>query len=79
MNVLRIQVSIVDIATRYGVDDTGFESRQAQGNFSSPKIQNVSGAHPASYSVGTRALSTLKKRLFHEVYQSLPYSAEVKE
>jgi hypothetical protein len=50
------------------------------GNFSLHHcIQNGSGAHPASYPVGTRALSLGVKQLGLEADHSPPSSVEVKE
>jgi hypothetical protein len=43
------------IALGYGLHDRGFECRQVLGIFSPHHcVQNGSGAHPASYPVGTR-------------------------
>jgi hypothetical protein len=50
------------------------------GNFSlHHRVQNGSGAHPASYPVGIRALSLGVKRPGREADYSPPSSAEVKE
>jgi hypothetical protein len=41
----------------YGLDDRGFRVRfpgGGVGSFSLHRVQNGSGAHPASYSMGTR-------------------------
>jgi hypothetical protein len=39
----------------YGLDDQVFESQRGGWEFSLPnRVQNSSGAHPASYPVGTR-------------------------
>jgi hypothetical protein len=49
--------SSVGIALGYGLDDRGSEVRfpAGDGNFSlSHRVQNGSGAHPASYPMGTR-------------------------
>jgi hypothetical protein len=49
--------SSVGIALGYGLDDRGSRVRfpAGAGNFSlNHRIQNVSGAHPASYPMGTR-------------------------
>jgi hypothetical protein len=46
VNMLRSQGSSADIVSHYGLDDTGFESRQTQNNFSSPKVQKDSGTNP---------------------------------
>jgi hypothetical protein len=52
----------------------------ASAGFLSPVciVQTVSGAHLASYPMGTRAPSDKAKRLEHEADQSPPTSAEVK-
>ena len=47
--------SSVGIATRYGLDEQGIESRWEAG-FSTP-IQAGPGAHPATYRMGTGSLS----------------------
>jgi len=44
--------SSVGMATRYGLDGPGIESRWGGGRFSAP-IQTGPGAHPASYIMGT--------------------------
>jgi hypothetical protein len=50
------------------------------GNFSiHHRIQNGSGAHPASYPIGTGALSVGVKRPGREADHSPPSNAEVKE
>jgi hypothetical protein len=50
------------------------------GNFSLHHcIQTGSGAHPASYPIGTRALSMGVKQSGYEADRSPPSSAEVKE
>ena len=46
--------SSVGIATRYGLDDPGIESR---GERFSALVQTGTGAHPASYTVGIGSLS----------------------
>ena len=50
--------STVGIARRYGLDHLGIESLGAR--FSTP-IQTVSGAHPASYTMGTGSFQWLKR------------------
>jgi hypothetical protein len=45
------QDSSVGIATRYGLDGPGIESRW-EATFSAP-VQTGPGTHPASYSMGT--------------------------
>jgi hypothetical protein len=52
--------SSVGIALGYGLDDRGSRVRlpAGAGNFSfHHRVQNGSGAHPASYPMSTRALS----------------------
>jgi hypothetical protein len=39
----------------YGLDNPGFDPRQGQGLFSSTKVNNGSGSHPVSNSMGTAA------------------------
>jgi hypothetical protein len=49
--------SSVSIALGYGLDDPGYKVRfpAGAGNFSlHHRVQNGSGAHPASYPMGTR-------------------------
>jgi hypothetical protein len=48
--------SSVGITLGYGLDDCGSRVRfpTGAGNFSLHRIQNGSGAHPASYPIGTR-------------------------
>jgi hypothetical protein len=53
--------SLIGIALYYGLDDRGSRVRfpAGGGNFSPHhRIQNGSGAHPASYSTGTRGSFT---------------------
>ena len=49
----------VGIATRYGLDDPGIESRWGA-RFSSP-VHNGRGAHPASCTMGTGSLPAVKR------------------
>ena len=49
----------VGIATRYGLDGTGIESRQVA-RFSSP-VQTGPGAHPASYMIGKGSFPGVKR------------------
>ena len=66
--------SSVGIATRYGLDDSGIESRLGA-KFSAP-IQAGPGSHSASYTMGTGYFSGAKRpgrRLDHP----FPSSAEV--
>jgi hypothetical protein len=48
--------SLNDIALGYEMHDRGFESRQGLGIFSSNRVQTGSGAHPASYPMGTTGI-----------------------
>jgi hypothetical protein len=59
----------------------GFDFPAGDGNFSlHHRVQNVSGAHPASLSNGYQGLFSLGvKRLGLEADQSPPSNAEVKE
>jgi len=52
--------SIVDIATGYGLDGPGIESRW-EARFSAP-VQTGPGAHPASCTMGTRSFPGSKER-----------------
>ena len=72
--LLRGRDSSVGIATRYGLDDPGIESRW--GTRFSATVQTVSGAHPASYTVGTGSLPEIK-RPGRGVNHPPPSSAEV--
>ena len=69
--------SSVGIATRYGLDGRGIESRWVA-RFSAP-VQTGPGAHSASYTMGTGSLSRGVKRPGHGVDHPPPSSAEVKE
>jgi hypothetical protein len=74
--------SSVSIALGYGLDDRGSTVRfqAGAGNFSlHRRVQNGSGAHPASYPMGTRGFSLGVKRPGREADYSPPSSAEVKE
>jgi hypothetical protein len=74
--------SSVGIALGYRLDDRGSRVRflAGVGNFSLHyRVQNGSGAHPASYPMGTRAVSLQVKRPGREADHSPPSSAEVKE
>jgi hypothetical protein len=65
----------------YGLDDRGSRVRfpAGGGNFSlHHRVQNVSGAHPASYPMGTRGSFPGVKRPEREADYSPPSSAEVK-
>jgi hypothetical protein len=57
INLKQSRESSVGIALGYGLDDRGSRVRfpAGAGNFSlHHRVQNGSGAHPASYPVGTR-------------------------
>jgi len=74
--------SSIFIVTGYGLDDQMISVRfpAGAGNFSlRQRVQNGSGAHPASYPVGSGALSLGVKQSRSEVDQSPPSSAEVKK
>jgi hypothetical protein len=65
----------------YGLDDRGSRVQlpAGAGNFSLHHlIQNGSGAHPASYAMGTRGFSLGLKQPGLEADHSPPSSAEVK-
>jgi hypothetical protein len=74
--------SSVGIALGYGLDDRGSRIRfpAGAGNFSlHHRVQNGSGAHPASYPVGTSGFSLGVKRPGRKADHSPPSSPEVKE
>jgi hypothetical protein len=74
--------SSVGITLGYGLDNRGSRVQfpAGAGNFSlHHRVQNGSGAHPASYSMGNRALSLGVKRPGREADHSPPSSGEVKE
>jgi hypothetical protein len=74
--------SSVGIELRYGLDDWGSRVRfpAGAGNVSlHHRFQNGSGAHPASYPMGTRDSLLGVKRPEHKADYSPPSSAEVKE
>jgi hypothetical protein len=76
------KASTVGNATGYELDDRGSRARFSVGvgNFSlHHRVQNGSGAHPASYPMGTRALSLGIKRRGCEADHSPLSSAEVKK
>ena len=54
------QDSSVGIATRYGLDGPGIESRWGGERFSAP-VHTGPGAHPASYAVGTGSFAGVKR------------------
>jgi hypothetical protein len=67
--------SSVSIATHYGLDALGIESRWGQ-DF--PRVQAGPGAHPASCTIGTGSFPGVK-RPGHGVDHPSQSSAEVKE
>jgi hypothetical protein len=71
-----VRDSSVSIATRYGLDGPGIESRWGA-RFSAP-VQTCPGAHPASYAMGTGSFSGVKLP-GRGVDHPPPTSAEVKE
>jgi hypothetical protein len=68
------------IVSDYGLDDRGSIPNRGTGDFScSPCIQTVSGAHPASYPMGTwGSFPGGKARPGRDADHSPPSSAEVK-
>jgi hypothetical protein len=80
-NLYKSRDSSVGIALCYGLDNRGsrFRFPAGAGNFSLHRVQNGSGAHPASYPTGTRGLSLGVKRPGREADHSPPPSAEVKK
>jgi hypothetical protein len=55
--IISVATSSVGVALGYGLDDWGSRTRfpAGAGNFSlHHRVQNGSGAHPASYPMGTR-------------------------
>jgi hypothetical protein len=72
--------SPVGIALGYGLDDRRVRVPAGAGNFSLHyRVQNGSGAHPASYPLGTRGSFHGVKRPGREADHSPPSSTEVKE
>jgi hypothetical protein len=74
--------SSVSIALGYGLDDRGSRVRfpAGAGNFSlHHRVQNDSGARPASYPIGTRGSFPGGKTAGREADHSPPPSTEVKE
>jgi hypothetical protein len=70
------------IVLGYGLGDQCYRVRfpAGAGNFSlHHRVQNGSGAHPASYPMGTRGLSLGVKLSGREADHSPPSSSEVKE
>jgi hypothetical protein len=70
------RVSSVGIATRYGLDGTGTESRWGARYFA--PVQTGPGAQPACYTKGTRSLQGVQ-RPGQSVDHPLTSSVEVKE
>ena len=70
------QHSSVGIATRYGLDGPGIESR-CGARFSAP-VQTGPGAHPASHTMGTGSFPGVK-RMGRGFEHSSPSSSQVKE
>ena len=78
-NYIKIYVGLdssVGIATRYGLDGPGIESRR--GTRISEPVHTGTGAHPASYTMSTGSFRG-GKRPERGVDHSPPSSAEVKE
>jgi hypothetical protein len=78
---LKSRDSSVGIALGYGLDGRSSRVRfpAGAGNFSlHHRVQNGSGAHPASYSMGTRVSFPGGKAAGREADHSPPCSAEVK-
>jgi hypothetical protein len=69
--------SVVGIATCYGLDGPGIESRWGGARFSAP-VQTGPGVHPASCTTGTGSLSRGKATGAWRLPPT-PSSAEVKE
>jgi hypothetical protein len=80
--VLSFRSFLFSLSSIYRLDDRGSRVRfpAGAGNFSlHHRVQNDSGAHPASYPMGTGALSLGVKWPGRESDNSPPSSAEVKE
>jgi hypothetical protein len=60
------------------LDDPRFKSQQGKRFSLHQNIQTGSGAYPATYAVGTKFFFPVPKPPRHELYHSLPPSAEVK-
>jgi len=75
MNSMGLDCS-VGIATRYGLDGPGIESRW--GARFTAAVQTGPGVHPVSYTMGTGSFSGVK-RPGRGVDHLPPFSAEVKE
>ena len=72
----RSRDSSVGVATRYGLDGPGIESRWGA-RFSSP-VQTGPGAHPASCTMGNGSFTGIK-RPERSVDHPTPSSAQIKE
>ena len=72
----RSRVSVVGVATRYGLDGPWIESR-CGARFSAP-VETSTKPHPASYTVGTGSFPGAKWP-GRGINHPLPSSAEVKE
>jgi len=70
------QDSSVGLATRYGLDDPGIESRW--GARFSASVQTGPAARPASYTMGTESFPGIK-RSGRGIDHRLPSSTQVKE
>jgi hypothetical protein len=80
--MLESRDSSVGIALGYGLDERGSRVRfpAGAGNFSlHHRVQNGSGAHPATYIMGTRGSFPGVKRPGGDADHSPPSSAEVKK
>jgi hypothetical protein len=77
-----IAQSVQRRATDWTIGVLGFDSRRGLGIFlftTASTVQNGSGAHPASYLMGTRGSFPGVKRPGREADHSPPSIAEVKE
>jgi hypothetical protein len=79
--IIKSRDSSVGIALGYGLDGRGSKVRfpAGAGNCSHHRVQNGSGAHPASYLGDTRGSFPGGKAAGRKADHSLPSSAEVKE
>jgi hypothetical protein len=75
---VRSRDSAVGIATGYGLDDRGVGDRVPVGSLHHV-VQTGSGAHPASYTMGTGDSFSGVKRPGREADHSPPTNAEVKK
>jgi hypothetical protein len=77
--ICRSRGSSVSTVSDYGLDDRGSIPDRGRGFSSSLCIQTGSGAHSASYTMGTGGpLSRGKARPGHDADHSLPFSVKVK-